>query len=92
MASIKMLPATPVIGHMLLRPCQHGSVQKLHDILEETQKHLDIMKESGGVDHINFVSLGGGRLSLEIRNACVKRLLTLGTFAWYSSTWKTLAA
>ena len=37
--AIKMIPATPVIGNVLVRPCQQGSIQKLHEHLEDTHKH-----------------------------------------------------
>ena len=38
--AIKMIPATPIIGNVLIRPCQQGSIQKLHEHLEDTHKHL----------------------------------------------------
>ena len=40
--AIKMIPTTPIIGNVSIRPCQQGSIQKLHEHLEDTHKHLPI--------------------------------------------------
>ena len=38
--AIKMVPITPIIDNVLIRPCQQGTIQKLHEHLEDTHKHL----------------------------------------------------